>query len=335
MESLFPGARKKDLDALRFSVLDMFDPKVRDYACEDAVWTLGLDNLPAPLIRSTGRSLIYQIEMQIMFILCDMEDAGHEVDWEAIEKARMLGVPFEEEMKNAARAMLSKMAGEDLSSLNLASTPQMREALYTKIGLTTNRTTAKGELSTDAQALEALSKEHPAVKKVLEVREVHNLTARQGKWLKEYAGMHDNRVHASFNQMVVPSGRFSANDPAIQQLPKDWRWSIFPKVDPWNDDHWAHVRENAILGKHYWDGNFRDFMIAAPTAELTTSRDPTPALRLRTWPSTFHDCLETRPCSVPSGSWTADQDHHRPAPRATPNRLGDLRERWCAQVSRR
>lgn len=270
LSSLFPGAKKKDLDALRFNVLDQHDPAVKDYACEDAVWTLKLHEKFFPLVQAQ-RKLMFDLEMKIMPELCDMEDAGHAVAWEAIQQAHAMGVPFEEEMKTAAKAMLSEQAGEDLSGLNLASTPQMREVLYGKLGLTTTRTTDKGELSTDAIALESLSREHPAVKKVLEVREVHNLTKRMDKWLTEYTAAHDGRVHASFNQVVVGSGRFSANDPAIQQLPKDWRWTVFPKVNAWKDDHWEVVTSNpdrAVPGRHWWGGNFRDFMIAGPDCYL-------------------------------------------------------------------
>jgi DNA polymerase-1 len=280
LASLFPDAKKKDLDALRFSVLDLSDPKVTNYACDDVVRALLLEERFLPQVQ-TQRAFIYAVEMHILPIVCDMEDAGHEVDWEAIREAYALGLPFEEEMKSAAKSMLSQLAGEDLSKmndgkgLNLASAPQMRTVLYEKIGLSTTRQTPKGEPSTDAIALEGLSREHPAVKKVLEVREVANLRKRLDKWLTQYTGMYDGRVHASFNQVAAhtitggdgsqapPSGRFSAADPAIQQLPKDWRWSVFPKVSAWNDDHWAVVKERAVCGKQYWDGNFRDFMIAA------------------------------------------------------------------------
>lgn len=279
LKNLFPGAKQKDLDALRFSVLDTRDPKVVEYACEDAVWPLKLHEQFWPLLQAQ-RPLMLDIELRILRVVADMEDAGHAVDWDAIQHALVVGVPFEEEMKASAKDLLSQMAGEDLSGMNLASTPQMRDVLYTKIGLTTTRRTDKGELSTDAQALEALSREHPAVKKVLEVREVHNLTNRLNKWLTEYAGAYDERVHPSFNQVAAhnitggdgsqapPSGRFSANDPAIQQLPKEWRWTIYPKVDPWNPEHWEQVLDRTTFGKHHWQGNFRNFLVAAPGCYL-------------------------------------------------------------------
>ena len=265
--TLFPEAKKKDLDALRFNVLSLEDHKVRDYACEDAVWPLRLNDYFLPLVQAQRRH-IYEVEMRVVRVLCDMEDAGHAVDWAGLREAYAVGLPFEMEMQIAAKTLLSEMAGEDLSALNLASTLQMREVLYDKIGLSTPRRTAKGEMSTDAIALEALSREHSAVKKVLEVREVHNLTNRLDKWITEYSGDHDDRAHPSFNQVVVPSGRFSANDPAIQQLPKKWRWTVYPKVDPWNEDHWAQVLNQTTFGKHHWAGNFRDFLVAAPGCYL-------------------------------------------------------------------
>jgi DNA polymerase-1 len=216
---------------------------------------------------------MYDLEMRIMDVLCNMEEAGHAVDWDALCEQEAYGAPFEEAMTNAARSALGKMAGEDLSQLNLRSAPQMRELLYGKLGMHTTRKTKSGELSTDQTALEALSRQHPPIKKALEVREVHNLANRLDKWAHQYSVSYDKRVHASFNQVVagdlpgmdsgaaIGSGRFSANDPSVQQLPKEWRWSVFPKVDVWNEEHWAEVVTRAVFGKHYWTGNFRDFMV--------------------------------------------------------------------------
>lgn len=269
IESLFEGVPKKALSALRFNILDT-TPEVVSYACEDAAWCLALHNYFQPRIEANkSRKFVYDLEMRVMELLCDMEDAGHAVDWEALEEQFEYAEPFKEHMTKAARDGLSEMANADLSALNLNSSKQMREALYGQIGLSTTRLTGKGEFSTDAIALEGLSREHPAVKKVLEVREVGNLAGRLKKWVNEYSLAYDKRVHASFNQVVVGSGRFSANDPSIQQLPKDWRWTslLSRDLDIWDDEDggtWKHIcdSEKTIFGKHYWGGNFRNFLIA-------------------------------------------------------------------------
>jgi len=266
LKSLFPGLADTRMKYIRFNTLEI-TPEVTQYTCEDSIWTLGLHDFFWPQVQQ--RRFIMDLEMKTVELLCDMEDAGHAVDWDALREQEVYGAPFKEAMTEAARAALTKMVpGTDFSTLNLNSSPQMREALYGVIGLKTTRTTKSGALSTDAIALESLSRQHPAVKKVLEVREVANLSSRLTKWSHQYSQAWDSRVHASFNQVVVPSGRFSANDPSIQQLPKDWRWSIFPKVDCWEPDHWAEVTSRAAFGKHYWNGNFRDFLVAEPGAYL-------------------------------------------------------------------
>lgn len=267
IESLFPGATQKQLEALRFNVLDPTDPEVVSYACEDAAWCLALHDFFAPLIEQrNNHKFMYSLEMMISDLLCDMEDAGHATDWEALAEQAQYAEPFKEHMTKAAREGLGEMAGTDYSGLNLGSAKQMREALYGEIGLSTTRLTKGGEASTDAQALETLSREHPAVKKVLEVREVGNLAGRLKKWINDYSICYDQRVHANFNQVVVGSGRFSANDPSIQQLPKEWRWTtlLSNSIDVNDDEQWNAIcsHQNSVFGKHFWTGNFRDFLIA-------------------------------------------------------------------------
>lgn len=276
LESLFPDVKKNKLKNLRFNTLDTSLPEVVAYACEDASWCLSLHNYFEPRVQGhDSRKFMYDLEMRIMNLLCDMEDAGHAVDWESLNEQQEYGEPFYEHMVNAARSGLSDMAGEDLSQANLNSTLQMREILYGKLGMHTTVTTPKGEYSTGAIALEALSREHLSVKKILESREVKNLTGRLKKWRFDYSQCYDARVHPSFNQVAadrggdtgaaIGSGRFSANDPSIQQLPKNWRWCTLmsDQIDVQNDDHWAELEEKAIFGKHYWGGNFRDFLVAA------------------------------------------------------------------------
>ena len=290
ISSLFPDVKKNALKALRFNVL-MLNQQVIDYACDDAVWTLALDRWFMPKIRSNAdRERIYKIEMAIMPMVADMEDGGHAVDWEELNAALAYAEPFKAQMIESTRKLFSQM-GEgiglqlDTTNLNLNSAPQMRKLLYEDLGFEVTRMTKGSDKtppqpSTDKIALEALSRKHTAVKKLVEVKQVGNLAGRLKKWSTEYSIAYDARVHASFNQVAggdfggdnegaaIGSGRFSANDPAIQQLPKGWAWTTLPNPDVTNPEHMAVLREKTEFGKHYWEGNFRDFMIAAPGCSL-------------------------------------------------------------------
>lgn len=280
LKSLLPDVADVRMKFFRFNALEL-SPETVSYACEDAIWTLELHRKLYPKALAENPFML-ALELEIQKVLVHMEESGHAVDWEALREQEAYGRPFEEHMAEKAREHLGGMAGEDYSRLNFKSPLQMRKALYGDLGMTTSRVTKTGQLSTDAVALEGLSRQYPAVKKVLEVREVGNLANRLTKWVKEYSTAHDSRVHPSFNQVVsgdlpgmdsgeaVGSGRFSANDPSIQQSPKTWRWSTFLDVDPRNPEHWKEVVERSDFGEHYWEGNFRDFLIASPDSYLLT-----------------------------------------------------------------
>ena len=273
--SLFPGLTAKALTALRFNILEL-SPEVVAYACEDAAWCLALHERFFPMV-TLQRKFMYGLEMSVMEVMCDVEDTGMPVAWDEMEAHRQLAAGFIQRMERAVKAEFSVMAGgKDLSTLNLGSPKQMQELLYRELGLSTTKMTKGGEdkaeawqgMSTGKDAMETLSKKYPAIQKLLEFRQTQNLANRLKKWLDEHHFSADGRVHANYNQVVVGTGRFAANDPAIQQCPKEWRWAT-ADGDVWNDETWAHlaVGEN---GKDYWQGNFRDFLVAPPDSYLLT-----------------------------------------------------------------
>lgn len=316
IESLFPGITKKAQKAIRFNTLDVTDPAVLSYVCDDAVRPEQIMRVIEARFDITDpadpyaqrRKWIYQMELETAQVLIAMCEDGHAVDWDAIEEYYGLTVGFEEHMKDSARALLMRQweqsldetareylgeetPGEETNlqvsaiqetrdffqNLNLNSAPQIRKALYSHLGLDTTRLTDKGEKSTDETALTRLALEYPGVQRILEVRQVGNLKARLKKWSQQYHTAADDRVHASFNQVVIAAGRFSANDPAIQQLPKEFAWhSLDPDlarragIDLSEKAVLAALAEEPRIqhGAHYLAGNFRDFLVAAPGTYL-------------------------------------------------------------------
>lgn len=276
IQELFPNLTAKQLTCLRFNVLEL-NQDVVEYACEDAAWCLALYHRLKDKAQ-TERSFMTALEHQIMDLMADVELYGVYVDWEGLQSAANQAPGFVQRMEKAVRNGLSQLVGRDLSGLNLGSATQLRDVLYEEapigMGLRASRTSDKtGKPSTDAIALEKLSREILPVKKLLELREVNNLFRRLEKWLKEYgAYSEDCRVHASYGQTIVPTGRFAANEPAIQQCPKEWRWaSTILDFEVWKDeDSWQQLMDTDRNGQGYWNGNFRDFIIAAPGSYLLT-----------------------------------------------------------------
>ncbi|MGH8922021.1 MAG: DNA polymerase, partial [Actinomycetes bacterium] len=109
---------------------------------------------------------------------------------------------------------IQELAGERFV---VNSTPQLREVLFVKLGLTPQKRTKTG-YSTDAQTLEKLRGDHPVVDALLRYREVEKLRSTYGEsLLSEVAA--DGRIHASFNQTVARTGRLSSDRPNLHNIP--------------------------------------------------------------------------------------------------------------------
>lgn len=268
-----PTVSKAKVEKQRFSVLDPSTTKVLNYVCDDVSCALELLAIFEKMLADEpkGRTSIYKLEMLISDLMADVELYGVAVDWEPMERHRALYRPFAGRMEKAVKdgfAALVKdpTAREKVAGLNLGSAPQMQKLLYEDIGWRATRFSRKtGNPSADKIALEGLSRKYPAVKRLLQLREMNNLGIRHETWLDEYRESFDQRVHANYSQIRVPSGRFAAEKPAIQQLPKHWYWDISTPGETPDD-----VKASCSNGERYWEGWFRKYIVAGPGTYLLT-----------------------------------------------------------------
>ena len=77
----------------------------------------------------------------------------------------------------------------------------------------------KTGLSTDAEVLEELSRQHALPAKIIEYRQYAKLKGTYVDALPELVDPATGRVHASFNQQVTATGRLSSSDPNLQNIP--------------------------------------------------------------------------------------------------------------------
>ena len=254
----------------RFNSLPV-SPEVVNYGCDDSALCMELFEVFYPQLDETLKR-IYSVEMQILLLMSQAEEFGVGVDWAGIQEAYNQYLTFRPKFETKVREEFAAMTVDpELKELarhaNFGSPKQMRTLLYEGLGMKTTRTSGSGEMSTDAKALEALSRKHEAVRSLLSLREIDNLGRRLKKWLDEYSDCFDGRVHPSFNQVRVISGRFAASEPAIQQLGKDWLWSINTEI---GEDGKVKFLPEGAQGEDYWSGNFRKFIISAPNKTLLT-----------------------------------------------------------------
>jgi DNA polymerase-1 len=162
-------------------------------------------------LSARGMSRLYdEVERPLVRVLARMEEIGVRVDVDALRA-------LAEELSSEARrleAEIQELAG---TPFVVNSTPQLRQILFDKLGLTPQKRTKTG-YSTDAQTLEKLRGEHPIVDALLRYREVEKLRSTYGEsLLAEVAA--DGRIHATFNQTVARTGRLSSDQPNLHNIP--------------------------------------------------------------------------------------------------------------------
>lgn len=230
---LFPGLAKNKEKMIRFNVLQL-DPKVIEYACEDAVWCLALHlrNYKQVMDR-----MIYKVEMEDMRGLCEAEDFGLQLDWELINGKAEEAKGFLAELNEEIMLDFTNLLGTPVN-INLGSPAQVSDILFNKLGLVSTRYTAssmkkakegEGELkmSADKTALAKLAKDSPVVKKILVWKAVRTLLTRYlEKTDREFRYAPDDRAHPNHIQAALPAGRFAVTDPPYQQWPKKYDYTL-------------------------------------------------------------------------------------------------------------
>ena len=107
------------------------------------------------------------------------------------------------------------MAGSDI---NLGSPKQLQELLFEKLGLPATKKTKTG-FSTDADVLEELAPLHPVAAKILEHRVLAKLKGTYIDALPLVVDAKTGRLHTSYQQTIVATGRLSSTDPNLQNVP--------------------------------------------------------------------------------------------------------------------
>lgn len=155
--------------------------------------------------------LFYQVEMPLIEVLALMELQGVRID-----RGILMGLSRDFDGRlNRIMKEIHTMAGEPF---NINSPQQLSRILFETLQLPTQRKTKTG-YSTDTEVLETLAAFHPLPKEVLEYRSLTKLKGTYVDVLPTLIHPSTGRIHASFNQMVVATGRLSSSDPNLQNIP--------------------------------------------------------------------------------------------------------------------
>lgn len=171
--------------------------------------------LAAPVLRDklaeAGMSdLFFTIEMPLVPILADMENAGILASREELVRyGESLNQRIEE-----LKTLIWEAAGEEF---NINSPKQLGSILFEKMHLPEGKKTKTG-YSTAADVLEKLAPDYPVVADILEYRTLSKLKSTYADGLQEFIE-EDGRIRTTFNQTVTATGRLSSADPNLQNIP--------------------------------------------------------------------------------------------------------------------
>lgn len=197
------------------SMRDIAVREVCDYACEDADQTLQLKSVLEPLLQKSGlRKLYDEVESPLIYVLADMEYTGIKVDSKILQN---LSIQINTEL-NQTQEQLDQLSG--IKGINPRSSKKLSNLLFDNIGLESIGTTKSGNRSTSKQVLTKLQKTHPIIPLILEYKALSSLKSSFTGSLISKIHPATGRVHTSFRQATVVTGRLSSSNPNIQNIPK-------------------------------------------------------------------------------------------------------------------
>ena len=214
------GTRAHDLPNLVITVLGE-DVPVAEWTYGDPtraargaerVWLLAA-KLRGEIADKGFKKLFDEIEMPLVAPLARMERYGIEVDAKYLAK---LDKKLSGELEKISNKIY-KLAGKEF---NIASPQQVSEVLFETLELSAAgiKRGKSGGVSTAAGELEKLAGKHEIIDSILEHREISKLLSTYVQALPKLIAA-DGRVHTTFNQAVVATGRLSSSNPNLQNIP--------------------------------------------------------------------------------------------------------------------
>ncbi len=188
--------------------------KIIDYACEDADLTFQLKEIfEKELEKNYLDNLSNTIEMPLIPVLADMEQAGIKVDTNALND-------FAKELNGELINIEGKILKQAGVQFNISSPKQLGEVLFDHMKLDPNaKKTKSKQYSTSEETLQKLSDKHPIIQDILEFRSLKKLLSTYVEALPKLINEKTGKIHTSYNQAVAATGRLSSQNPNLQNIP--------------------------------------------------------------------------------------------------------------------
>jgi DNA polymerase-1 len=204
------GKKGKEQLNMRHVALD----KISEYAAEDAdiTWQLAKILLPE-LEKHNLISLAEKVEMPLIPVLADMERTGININTNELNEYAQI---LKKEL-NIIQKEIYEIAGMEF---NIASPRQLGEVLFEHLKIQANaKKTKTNQYSTGEEVLMKIKDLHEIIPKILDYRTLQKLLNTYVESLPSLINRNTGRIHTSFEQAWVSTGRLSSKNPNLQNIP--------------------------------------------------------------------------------------------------------------------
>ena len=216
---LDPSRSKYELRDLAHETLNLESGGPRFDGWNETAWqateVADLTAQVAPVLRARIdekdlNSIYREIELPLAPLLYRVERAGIRLDTEVLaELSHHLGEELEK-----LTSKICKLAGREF---NINSPKQVAEC-FEALNIVSGRKTSTGRVSTSKAVLEELALTHELPRLIIEYRELEKLKSVYTDALPHQVAA-DGRIHGQLNQTVAATGRLSASEPNLQNIP--------------------------------------------------------------------------------------------------------------------
>ncbi|KKP23802.1 MAG: polymerase I protein [candidate division TM6 bacterium GW2011_GWF2_28_16] len=192
-----------------------------EYGAYDALQTFKLKIVLEQELKKYEKlqNIFDNLEMPLLFVLLDMEYEGIKLD---PEKLKETGLEIQKDLKivnDKIFAFIESEYGQQYRDINLNSPQQVQELLFDVLKLPVVKKTHTGTRGTDQDVLQELSDIHPVPGLILKYRELAKLLSTYVQPLIDEINPKTEKVHTSYSQTMVATGRLSSSNPNLQNIP--------------------------------------------------------------------------------------------------------------------
>jgi DNA polymerase I len=187
------------------------------YSCADSYQTYRLVAVIEDAFAKDEKlhDLYKNIEHPLIEVLYEMEKEGvnlnthllHELDKKVVVDLQVI------------EAAIAQVVGKE--TINLNSPSQMEYLLFSVLQLPPQKKSPTGKYSTDYEVLKVLATLHPIPALIIKYRELAKLKNTYIDALPTYVNKKTGRVHTTFSQTSVATGRLASSNPNLQNIPAD------------------------------------------------------------------------------------------------------------------